>query len=172
MECCFLVEAKAFSFLAKARRLELRLEERRKGFAGFILLGLQCSIWLVATVEDALMFPGKKDFVKSFREYVKVLMVRRGGNKACQLLEVVVYAEEGWKGVIWLSEGREGWGWRRFAGELRQMLEFFGAKDWPPVSEVFSGGEAVGWCPFVWSLLCGCAIIGVWWVEAAVRGSS
>jgi hypothetical protein len=113
MECHFSVEAKAFSFLAKARRLELRLEERRKMIIGFILLGLQCSIWLVATAEDPLMFPGKKDFVKSFRKYVKVLMVCRGGNKACQLLEVVVYAmlrkaEKGLFGSLRAVEGGVG----------------------------------------------------------------
>jgi hypothetical protein len=28
----------------------------------------------------------------------------------------------GHKGVLWLPKGRFGWGWRRFAGELRLML--------------------------------------------------
>jgi hypothetical protein len=32
-------------------------------------------------------------------------------------------AEGGRKGVIWLLEGRYGRGWRRFAGELRQLLD-------------------------------------------------
>ena len=39
MECHFSMEGKAFSFLTKAGKLELRLEERRKGFVGFIVLG-------------------------------------------------------------------------------------------------------------------------------------
>jgi hypothetical protein len=36
MECCFSVEAKGFSFSAKAKAFELCLEERRMGFCGFI----------------------------------------------------------------------------------------------------------------------------------------
>jgi hypothetical protein len=39
MERHFSMEAKAFSFLTKAGKSELRLEERRKGFVGFIVLG-------------------------------------------------------------------------------------------------------------------------------------
>jgi hypothetical protein len=35
---------------------------------------------------------------------------------------VLVLAEGGRKGVIWLSGGHYGQGWRRFAGELRQFL--------------------------------------------------
>jgi len=74
MECCFSVEAKGFSFSVKALASELRLEERRKGFCGFIFLGLQGSAWLMATVEEALKAP-VKDFIKYFWEDVKTLMV-------------------------------------------------------------------------------------------------
>jgi hypothetical protein len=35
---------------------------------------------------------------------------------------VSAYAEGGHKVVLWLLEGRYGWGWHRFAGELRLML--------------------------------------------------
>jgi hypothetical protein len=97
---------------------EIRLEERRKGFCGFIFLGLQCSAWLLATIEKALKEPVKKDFVTSYREDVKALMVRGGGNKAGCYLEVAAYADGGRKGVIWLPEGREGWGWSQVVGEL------------------------------------------------------
>jgi hypothetical protein len=38
-------------------------------------------------------------------------MVCGGGNKADCYLEVSVYAEGGWKGIIWVPEGRGGWGW-------------------------------------------------------------
>jgi hypothetical protein len=97
------VEAKAFYFSVKADASKIRLEERRKGFSGFIFLGLQCSAWLLATVEEALKEPVKKDFVKSYREDVKALMVRGGGggNKVGRYLEVAVFAEGGCKGVIW-----------------------------------------------------------------------
>jgi hypothetical protein len=41
----------------------------------------QCSAWLMAIVEEELKAL-VKDFVTSFREDVKALMVRGGGNKA------------------------------------------------------------------------------------------
>jgi hypothetical protein len=40
MEHRFSVEAKAFYFLVKAEVSEIRLEERRKGFCGYIFLDL------------------------------------------------------------------------------------------------------------------------------------
>jgi hypothetical protein len=88
-----LLYGKAFSFSVKADVSEIRLEERRKGFCGFIFLGLQCSIWLLATIKEALKEPVKKDFVTSYREDVKALMIRGGGNKAGRYLEVVAYVE-------------------------------------------------------------------------------
>jgi hypothetical protein len=106
MDRHFSVEAKAFSFLAKAGKSELHLEGRRKGFVGFIFMGYQCSIWLAATVE-VLLSPGK-DFVKSFHEDVKILMVRRGDNKAGHFLEVTIFAKGGRKGCIWLPKGHAG----------------------------------------------------------------
>jgi hypothetical protein len=60
-------------------------------------------------VEEALLYQGKEDFVKSFREEVEVLMVCKGSNKASRFLEAVVFAEGGRKGVIWLPVGRGGW---------------------------------------------------------------
>jgi hypothetical protein len=144
MEHCFSVEAKGFSFSAKAEVFELRLEERRKGFCGFIFLGLQGSAWLMAIVEEALKAP-VKDFIKYFWEDVKTLMVWGGGNKADHYLEVVAYAEGGRKWPIWLLEGRAGWGWSRVMGELRQMPAFLEAKEWPLLSEVsFSEGKQKG----------------------------
>jgi hypothetical protein len=131
----FSAEAKAFYFSVKVDVSEIRLEERRKGFAGFIFLGLQCSAWLLVTVEEALKEPVKKDFVKSYRKDVKALMVREGGNKAGRNLEVAAFAEGGCKGVIWLPKGREGWGWSWVVGELRKMLTFLGSKARLLVSE-------------------------------------
>jgi len=118
------VEAKAFYFSVKAEVTEIHLEERRKGFCGYIFLGLQGSEWLLATVEEALKEPVKKDFVKTFQEDVNVLKVGRGGNKASCYLEVASFVEGGRKGVVWLSEGHEGWGWSRIVGELRKMISF------------------------------------------------
>jgi hypothetical protein len=54
MERRFFVEAKAFSFLVVSGKPVLRLEERRKGFRGFIFLGVKASVWLANTVEEAL----------------------------------------------------------------------------------------------------------------------
>ena len=44
MERRFSVEAKSFSFSANAKKSVLRLEEKRKGFGGYISLGIQCWI--------------------------------------------------------------------------------------------------------------------------------
>jgi hypothetical protein len=54
MERWFSVEAKSFSFLANMGKSVLHLEEKRKGFGGFISLGIQCLDWLADTVEEAL----------------------------------------------------------------------------------------------------------------------
>jgi hypothetical protein len=132
----FWTNSKVLMLLQKKEAAELRLEERRKGSCGFILLGLQGAEWLMATVEEALKAPVKKDFVKYFREDVQALMVWGGGNKAGRYLEVVAYAKGGRKGAIWLPKGREGGDWSPIVGELRQILALLVAKEWPLVSEV------------------------------------
>jgi hypothetical protein len=55
-----------------------------------------------------MRFPGDKEFVKSFREGPKVLIVRRGGNNSCRFLEVAVYAVGGQRWLILIPEGRVG----------------------------------------------------------------
>jgi hypothetical protein len=78
----------------------------------------------VATVKEALKSSGVEDFVKSFWEDSKVLIVRRGGNQADRFPEVASFAVGGQKWFIWLLEGREGRGWRRVVGELSKMVAF------------------------------------------------
>jgi hypothetical protein len=80
----------------------------------------QGSSWLVGTVDVACQV--KEDIAKSFSEGDKALMVHGGANKAGKFLEVAVFAEGGRKGGLWLPEGRDGRGWRHFAGELRHFL--------------------------------------------------
>ena len=65
---------------------------------------------------------GEGRITKSYRKGDKATMVQGGGNKAGRFLKVSVLAEGGRKGVIWLPEGRYGKGWRRFVGELRQLV--------------------------------------------------
>jgi hypothetical protein len=120
MERRFSIEAKSFCFSIKEGFSDLRLEERRKKFVGFIFASFPCATWLKDTVEAATQV--KEDISKSYREGDKVLMVHGGSNKAGRYLEVSVYTEGGRKGVLWIPEGRFGRGWRRFAGELRLML--------------------------------------------------
>jgi hypothetical protein len=86
------------------------LEEKRKGFNGFISLGIQCSDWLADMVEEALGSQRKEDFARSFCDEVRVLKVRMGSNKAGCFLEAVVFIEGARKGVIRLPEGHGGWG--------------------------------------------------------------
>ena len=120
MERRFSIEAKSFCFSSKDGSSLFQLEERRKNFVGYIFVSTQGSSWLVDTVDAA--FQVKEDIAKSFHEGDKALMVHGGANKAGRFLEVAVFAEGGQKGVLWLPEGRDGRGWRRFAGELRHFL--------------------------------------------------
>jgi hypothetical protein len=54
MERIFSFEAKTFCLSAKVGCPNLRLEERRKGFVGYIFASIQCSLWLVDMVEAAI----------------------------------------------------------------------------------------------------------------------
>jgi predicted Ser/Thr protein kinase len=90
MERRFLVEAKAFRLSAKEGPSDFRLEERRKGFVGVIFAGYEGSAWLVDRVDEVIKSPMKEDFVKSYRKEAKVLMIRRGANKAGRFLEVAI----------------------------------------------------------------------------------
>jgi len=124
MERKFVVEAKDFFFWAKFGLSQFHWEEKMKSFLGVVVLGSLCSAWLVATRKEALKSPGVENFVKSFREDSKVLIVQRGGNRAGRFLEMASFAIGGRKGFIWFLEGREGQGWRRVAGELSKMVAF------------------------------------------------
>jgi hypothetical protein len=68
-----------------------------------VILGLQCTIWLVSMVEVALRNAGVKD--KSFREGQQVLIVRRGGNRASHFLELAMYAEGSCDVIHWPTQG-------------------------------------------------------------------
>jgi hypothetical protein len=120
MERRFSIEAKSFRFSSKEGSSLFRLEERRKKFVGYVFVSPQCSSWLIDTVEEACLV--KENIAKSFREGDKALMVHGGDNKSGRFLEVAVFAEGGRKGGLWLPEGRDGRGWRRFAAELRILL--------------------------------------------------
>jgi hypothetical protein len=146
MEWCFFVEAKSFLFSVKEDVVVVQLEERRKGFAGVVSLGLPCAVCLVAMVEVALRNTGMKDFVKSFWEDQRVLIVRRGENKAGCFLELAVYAEGGQQGLILLPEGHDRRGWALFAGELSKVVAFLEAMAAPSLSSfVFpESGEKFG----------------------------
>ena len=108
MQFRFSVEAKSFSFSAKKGNAALRLEEKRKGFGGFIFLGTKCSGWLADVVEKAIEAQRKDGFARLFQDEVWVLKVRIGSNKAGCFLEAAVFVEGDRRGVISLPEGCEG----------------------------------------------------------------
>lgn len=97
MDRRFSIETKTFSFSENEGLSEFLLEERRKGFVVVILVADQGAAWLVTTVEEVVQSPVKDEYVKSFREEQKALMVHGSGsgNKAGRFLEVVVYAKGG-----------------------------------------------------------------------------
>ena len=120
MERQFSIEAKSFRFSTKDGSSLFRLEERRKKFVGYIFVSPHCSSWLIDTVEAACLV--KENISNSCHEGDKALMVHWGYNKAGTFLEVAVFAEGGRKGGLWLPKGEDGWGWRRFADELRILI--------------------------------------------------
>jgi len=119
--CC--VEAKSFVFTVVEGASVVRLEERRRNFSGLVLLGPQSVGWLISMMESLLWYPGEKDFVRSFREGSKVLIVRRGGNVAGRFLEVAVYAVGGRRGLsISLKVMRGGAGGKLFLSWVRSVI--------------------------------------------------
>jgi hypothetical protein len=146
--CC--VESKTFVLSVIEGASVVRVEERRRRCSGLVLLGAQSSGWLFSTLESVLRFTGK-DFVRSFREGSKVFIVRRGGNIAGRFIEVAAYALGGLKGIIYIPEGRNGWGWSRFLAELGKIRDFLlesAGKDLvrtgpPPAMERVDGNGAV-----------------------------
>jgi hypothetical protein len=139
MECSFSVEAKTFSFSAQSGRSDIRLEEKRKSFRGFIFLGIKCSEWLVVAMEEAIETQRKEVFARSFRDEVRVVKIRMGSNKAGYFLETAVFVEGARKGTIRIPEGRGGWGWQRFVDELRLLNAQLPVKA-PPAVPVPSAG--------------------------------
>jgi len=71
-----------------------------------------------------LGLPGDQEFIKSFREGLKVLIARRGGNKDGRFLEAAAYGLGSRRGIMLIPEGRGGWGWHKFFGELRKASDF------------------------------------------------
>jgi hypothetical protein len=67
MEHKFSVEAKSFTFSVRKGNTVVQLEEKRKGFGGFILLGSKCSMRLADVVEEVMGAQRKEDFTRSFR---------------------------------------------------------------------------------------------------------
>ena len=119
MERRFKVEAKTF-FSTKAS--QIRMEERRKGFLGLILMDRRGAAWLAETVEEASWLPVLVDFDKSSSEGRKLLSIRGGCNKGGRFLEVVALVDDDRKGIIWIPKARSGRGWWRFVSELRSWL--------------------------------------------------
>jgi hypothetical protein len=125
MDKIFLVESKSFTFSVLGGVSTLRVEEKRKNFLGVVFLNAQSSEWLASSLELLLGLPAEQDFVKSFREGSKVLIARRGGNKAGRYLEATTFGLGGRKGSIVIPEIRGGWGWLKFSDKLRKVVDFF-----------------------------------------------
>jgi hypothetical protein len=120
MDRRFLVEAKSFVFLVFEGASVLHVVEKQNFFSCEVLLSKQCLVWLVSTMEELMGILGVFDFVKPFREGSKVTIVRLGRNINGRFVEVVVYGLGGQRGFLRIPEGRGGWGWLKFVGELRK----------------------------------------------------
>jgi hypothetical protein len=128
----FLVELKSFVFSVLDGASVLRVEEKRKGFSGEVLSS-QCTVWLASAMEVLLGFHGGDE----------VLIVRRGGNKDGWFLEVATNGMGGQRGYLRILEGRGGWCWHKFSGELRKAKYFLFAMVGCGFGSVFGGEE--GW---------------------------
>jgi len=94
--------------------------EKCNSFSGEVLLSFQCSVWMVSTMEKLMGSPGVPALAKSFREGSKLSIVRLGRNDKGRFVEVevAVYGVGGQRGFLLIPEGRGGWGWIKFVGEL------------------------------------------------------
>jgi hypothetical protein len=79
-------------------------------------------------LEILLGLPEDQDFIKSFREGLKVLIARRGGNQVGLFLEATAFGMGGQKGFIWIPKGRGGWGRHKFFSELRKAAVYLSTK--------------------------------------------
>jgi hypothetical protein len=127
LESHFFMESKLFSFLVEEGKPKLFVEERIRGFLGSVFLGPRGVDWLLEMLEELLRSSGSEDFFKSIQVESKALTVRRGGNRNGRFLVVITQAVDDKMNVIVLPEGREGWGWGRFAGEMSRVKAFFEA---------------------------------------------
>jgi hypothetical protein len=105
----------------------LRVVEKRNKFLGGVVLSSQCSNWSASTLEVLMGIPKDQEFVKSFREGSKILIVRRVGNITKRFLEATIFDLGGRKGFIIIPGGRGGWGWQKFSGKLRKAIDFLSA---------------------------------------------
>jgi hypothetical protein len=148
MERRFLVESKSFVLLVLEGASVVRVEEKRQGFHGAVVLSSHCSAWLASTMETLLGFPGEQEFIKSYREGPKLLIARRGGNKDGRFLEAAVFGLGSRRGFVLIPEGRGGWGWRKFSGELCKISAFLsaavGCGSWSSVATDNLGGKKEG----------------------------
>jgi hypothetical protein len=104
------VDAKSFRFLVVKGLAKLWVEEKRKWFSGYAVLGMRCTAWLMSMVEEELGNPRIEDFVKSFTEASKATNARKGENRSDWFLEVAVYTMGGRRGLILFPKCRNGWG--------------------------------------------------------------
>jgi hypothetical protein len=97
MKSWFFVEVKSCLF-GGGREIGASGGGKKESFYRGSLLGLIVHRLVGLEGGNVLRNPGVEEFVKSFREWSKACIVWRGGNKAGQLLEVVVLREagEGW----------------------------------------------------------------------------
>lgn len=117
----FYVEAKAFE-LSVAPSLGWK---ETRFFSSCVLLGKRSVVWLKTIVEALVRNTKVMEFIKLSRVRNKAFFVQRGSNRLGWYLEVLEYAVGGYRGLIVIVKGREGWVWRSFAAELRKVTGFF-----------------------------------------------
>ncbi|GLT69620.1 hypothetical protein SLA2020_417570 [Shorea laevis] len=102
-------------------------------------------------MEELVRNSDPKDFIKSFREGLKVTIIQRGSNMSGRFLEVAVYEVGGRRGLIMVPKGREGRGWSHFAVEMRKVKVYFKSMvgsfvvmQGTPIGDLSSSGRKMG----------------------------
>ncbi len=88
------------------------------------------------------------------------MIVRRGGNKDGWFLEAAAYGMGERRGILLIPKGHWGWGWDKFAGELRKEKDlpfcYGGVWEW-----VFAFGGEGRWEGGNGALVYGCGEVGI-----------
>ena len=120
----FFVESKTFEFSVEegGTYFMLRIYERNKDSLRSVFMGKESAKRLLTYVEDLLSLSPPDQFARTFREGNKVFILQLGFNVYGSFLMISELEHGHRKGLIIVSEGKLGSGWRGFGLHLRKAI--------------------------------------------------